>query len=168
MSGTRHPSSLAQSKDHAQPDQAQTATGLKLESSGEDSSLLSCLPYPDGEPPTPFMRKTHPLYSLSRLPMPVYSPQTREVSTLPSSPRPSSFFRAASPRATCAKLQTRLPPNCQPFPNHSLLLQIRSPVPTHLPLSAQIQASTPVCSSHLPRPGASISLTHQDRCCVAD
>lgn len=30
--------------------------------------------------------------------MSVYSPQTPEVSTLPSSPLPSSFFRAASPR----------------------------------------------------------------------
>lgn len=49
--------------------------------------------------------------------MSVYSPQTPEVSTLPSSPLPSSFFRAASPRATCAKLQTRLPPNSQSFPN---------------------------------------------------
>lgn len=36
---------------------------------------------------------------------------------LPSAkPLPSSFFRAASPLATCAKLQTRLPPNSQSFP----------------------------------------------------
>lgn len=67
MSGTRHPSSLAQSKDHAQPDQAQTATGLKLESSGEDSSLLSCLPYPDGEPP-------HPLHEEDPSPVQPQSP----------------------------------------------------------------------------------------------
>lgn len=110
-SGTRYRSSLAQSKDHAQP----ASRAVRRQSWSGDSPLLGCLPLPRWR--TPPLQEEDPSPAQPQSP-----PHACLLPTNPGGLHPpssllllSSFFSPASPRATCARAS-------DPPPIHSSVL----------------------------------------------
>lgn len=176
-SGTRYRSSLAQSKDHAQP----ASRAVRRQSWSGDSPLLGCLSLPRWRIPPP--SGGGPLPCTASVPSPCLSAPPKPGRSPPSLVSPPPLF-ILQPSLASRHLRPSFRPGphplLSPFPSHGLLPQIRSPVPTQLPgfvfcfcsnpglrpplvpFAAKSPASSPQA------PGASTSLAHQDRCCVAD
>lgn len=144
-SGTRYRSSLAQSKDHAQP----ASRAVRRQSWSGDSPLLGCLPLPRWRTPPP--SGGGPLPCTASVPSPCLSAPPKPGRSPPSLVSPPPLFilqPSLASRHLRPSFRPAPHPLLSPFPSHGLLPQIRSPVPTQLPgfvflFFAQTQASAP-------------------------